>query len=371
MTPTSTDIFRRDTQPRCPSNLYLGNANPNTPVPTACVHHPNSKITLESERLVVSYTDDEGTSQKRDLPLRDLERIIMGDGVSITSPALAEALRRLIPVSLIDGQGRFLGAFQPATLDHGAARLRHYQCTLDQGFTQSIARKIIVAKIYNQRRLVQRVAANRRAEDKPVPSAVPLALESLDRSMAAASKADNLESLRGHEGHAAARYFSAWSSLLPGAFPFERRSTRPPLNPVNAVLSFSSTLIYQEMHSFIHAHGLDPALGLLHTTENGRWSLALDLMEPFRPVIGEALTLDLFSHKMLNESHFEPHQGGIYLNKTGRAKLILQYEKRMERQFMSEAAGHRTTIRQQLENQAILLKSALDDPTKFEPFLMN
>ena len=340
-------------------------------MPTACIHHPGSKISLESERLVVSYTAEEGTSQKRDLPLRDLDRIILADCVSITSPALAEALRRAIPVSMIDGQGRFLGAFQPATPDHGAARLRHYQRTLEPDFVQAIAGKIITAKIYNQRRLVQRVAANRKAEDKPVPSAVAIALDVLGRTMARAGKADNLDSLRGHEGLAAARYFAAWASLLPENFPFERRSTRPPLNPVNAVLSFTSTLIYHEMHSYIHSHGLDPALGLLHTTENGRWSLALDLMEPFRPVLGEALTLDLFSHKMLNESHFEPHEGGIYLNKTGRAKLILQYEKRMERQFMSEGAGHRTTLRQQLENQAILLKSALDDPAKFEPFLMN
>jgi CRISPR-associated protein Cas1 len=94
-------------------------------------------------------------------------------------------------------------------------------------------------------------------------------------------------------------------------------------------------------------------------------------MEPFRPVLAEALTLDLFSHKMLNASHFTPHDGGIYLTREGRGKLLLQYEKRMERQFMSESAGHRTTLRQQLENQAILLKSALDDPARFEPFLMN
>jgi CRISPR-associated protein Cas1 len=297
--------------------------------------------------------------------------MILADCVSITTPALAEALRRAIPVSMIDGQGRFLGAFQPATPDHGASRLRHYQRTLEPQFTQAIAGKIIVAKIYNQRRLVQRIAANRKAEDKPIPSAVTIALDALNRIMTTAGKADNLDSLRGYEGLAAACYFSAWAALLPESFPFERRSTRPPLNPVNAVLSFTSTLIYHEMHSYIHAHGLDPALGLLHTTENGRWSLALDLMEPFRPVLGEALTLDLFSHKMLNEAHFEPHKGGIYLNKNGRSKLILQYEKRMERQFMSESAGHRTTLRQQLENQTIYLKSALDDPSKFEPFLMN
>jgi CRISP-associated protein Cas1 len=340
-------------------------------MPTACVHHPGSRITLESERLVIAFTDDEGNALKRDVPLRDLDRLIIAESVSISSPALAAALRRAIPVSFIDGQGRFLGAFQPAAIDHGAARLRHYQRTLDPAFGLTISGKIIVAKIYNQRRLIQRVAANRKAEGRPVPPMTGGILEALDRSMAHARKAHTIDALRGHEGIAAARYFSAWAALLPDGFPFERRSTRPPLNPVNAVLSFASTLVYHETHSYLHAHGLDPALGLLHTTENGRWSLALDLMEPFRPVLGEALTLDLFSHKMLNATHFEPHGGGIYLTKEGRGKLILQYEKRMERQFMSESAGHRTTLRQQLENQAVMLKSALDDPAKFEPFLMN
>jgi CRISPR-associated protein Cas1 len=340
-------------------------------MPTACIHHPGSRISLESERLVCAFTDDDGIPLKRDIPLRDLDRLILADCVSITTPALAETLRRNIPVNLIDFQGRPLGGFLPATRDHGAARIRQYKSSLDPAFCQLISRKIIIAKIYNQRRLIQRVAANRRAENHTLSTLVHESLTSMDRAMNAAGAATDLDSLRGHEGIAAARYFAAWATLLPAAFPFERRSTRPPLNPVNAVISFTSTLIYQEMHAAIHAHGLDPAIGLLHTTENGRWSLALDLMEPFRPVLAEALTLDLFSHQMLNESHFEPHEGGIYLNKSGRAKLILQYEKRMERQFMSEAAGHRTTLRQQLENHASRFKSALDDPPSFEPFLMN
>ncbi len=340
-------------------------------MPTACIHQPNSKISLESERLIITYTDDDGILQKRTIPLRDLDRIIFSESTHITSPALAAALKRQIPISMVDFHGRFLGSFQPATPDHGAARLRHYQRTLDLEFVLAIAKKIINAKTYNQRRLIQRVSANRKAESKPVPPGIIGCLDALDRLMHAASRAESLDSLRGYEGLAAAKFFSSWAGLLPDTFPFERRSTRPPLNPVNAVLSFASTLIYQEMNTYIHSHGLDPALGILHTTENGRWSLALDLMEPFRPVLGEALTLDLFSHRMLNDTHFEPNNGGIYLNKAGRSKLLLQYEKRMERQFMSDCVGHRTTLRQQLENQAILFKSSLNNPSAFEAFLMN
>lgn len=342
-------------------------------VPTACVHHPGSRVTLTSERLVVTIPDGEDSTReiRRDIPLHDLDRMVLAEGVSATTPALVEMLRRGIPISFMDWKGRFLGAFQPAAPDHGAARLRQYQRTLDAQFGLIIARELIAAKIHNQRRLLQRISANRKAAGTELPAVITGSLLSLDRSLHQSAVADSIQSLRGHEGLASARYFAAWSALLPGPFPFERRSTRPPLNPVNACLSFSSTLIYHETHSYIHAHGLDAALGLLHTTENGRWSLALDLMEPFRPVLAEALTLDLFSHQMLNASHFEAHDGGVWLTREGRAKLILQYEKRMERQFLSEAAGHRTTLRQQLEHHAVLLKTALGEPDRFKAFRMN
>ncbi|CAN5360519.1 CRISPR-associated endonuclease Cas1 [soil metagenome] len=340
-------------------------------MPTACIQYPGTRVSLESEHLELRPPEGEGAPPRRDIPLRDIDRVILSESVSITSPALAALVRRGIPVSLMAGRGRFLGSFLPATPDHGAARIRQYQRPLEPEFALPIAGRIIAAKIYNQRRLIQRVAANRRAAGNTVTGHVPEALDHLDRLLAATSRAPSIPVLRGLEGTAAASYFAAWASLFPPEFPFVRRSTRPPLNPVNAALSFSATLVYNEMHAAIHARGLDAALGLLHTTENGRWSLALDLMEPFRPVVAEALTLDLFSHRILNAEHFESRGGGIYLNATGRAKHILQYEKRMGRQFMSESAGHRTTLRQQLENQAALLKSGLDDPTVFEPFLMN
>jgi CRISPR-associated protein Cas1 len=94
-------------------------------------------------------------------------------------------------------------------------------------------------------------------------------------------------------------------------------------------------------------------------------------MEPFRPVLTEALALDLFSHQILNATHFEPRNGGIYLNKDGRARFLLQYERRIERQFMAECLGHRSTLRQILNATASQYKASLDQPEKFEPFLMN
>jgi len=337
-------------------------------MPTACINQPDCRVSLKSERLEVFGRNEETQREEvlREIPIRDLDRLIITESVQVSSHALAALLRADIPVNVLGWNGEFLGGFLPAVNAHGLARLCQYRRTLEPPFVLQMTGRIVTAKIYNQRRVLQRLAASR-----PENSEVKATLGWLDSLFASLKQSGNVEELRGYEGVSTARYFQAWAVFLPESFPFERRSKRPPLNPVNACISFGATLVYTEMVAFIHAHGLDPSLGLLHTTEDGRWSLALDLMEPFRPVVVEALALDLFSHQILNEKHFEPKNGGVYLNEDGRKKFILQYERRMERQFLSEAAGHRTTLRQQLENQAVMFKSALENRDAFEPFLIN
>jgi CRISPR-associated protein Cas1 len=358
-------------------------------MPTACINQPDCRVHLKSERLEVLGRNEQTQRDEvlREIPLRDLDRLILIESVQITSQALAALLRANIPVNLLGWNGQFLGGFLPAQNAHGLARMRQYQKTQEPGFVLQMAGRIITAKLYNQRRVLQRLGASRSdtageeqdeqaagartAAPPSAPGTLQATLTWMDGLFAALNQSKTVDELRGYEGTATARYFQAWAGFLPAEFPFERRSKRPPLNPVNACISFGATLLYSEAVAFIHAQGIDPALGLLHATEDGRWSLALDLMEPFRPVLVEALALDLFSHQILNHEHFEEKAGGIYLNEAGRKKFFLQYERRMERQFMSEAAGHRTSLRQQLEQQAIGYKSALQEPARFEPFLMN
>jgi CRISP-associated protein Cas1 len=361
-------------------------------MPTACINQPDCRVHLKSERLEVFGRNEQTQRDEllREIPLRDLDRLIVAESVQITSAAMAAVLKAEIPVNFLAWNGQFLGGFLPAINRHGLARLRQYQRTLDPAFALAMAGRIVTAKIYNQRRVLQRLRASRKpgeeshaaengstvdiSSETTLTSRADLFNETLawmDAMFASLRQSKTLDELRGYEGAATARYFQAWATLLPADFPFERRSTRPPLNPVNACISFGATLLYTEQVAFLHAHGLDPALGLLHATEDGRWSLALDLMEPFRPVLAEALALDLFSHQILNAKHFEPKNGGVYLNDDGRKKFFFQFERRMERHFLSEAAGHRTTLRQQLENQAVMFKAALEDGARFEPFLMN
>ena len=200
------------------------------------------------------------------------------------------------------------------------------------------------------------------------------ALQTLIVIEAQARNAPDLAALLGVEGLAAATHFRLWGQFLPAEFPFERRSTRPPHNAVNAVLSYAATLLYHDFVAPLHLRGLDPGLGFLHVTENGRWSLALDLMEPFRPAVAEALTLRLFSHRILQAGHFEPRDGGIYLTRDGRRELIQHYERRLDRSFVSDHLGHRTTLRQAYLDQVLAIKAALADgagPAAFTAFRLN
>ncbi|TFE65862.1 CRISPR-associated endonuclease Cas1 [Methylacidiphilum caldifontis] len=335
-------------------------------MPSAYLLQNYARVSLYSERLQVVAKSEQTQTEEviREIPLRELERLVFDQTVSITTPALCELMIRNIPISILGFNGQIIGGFLPPLNSHGLWRQKQYQQSLNPKSVLAYSKELIKSKIYNQRRSLQRLSANRNVD-------IETDLQWLYQILLNVSSASTIDEVRGYEGASTARYFQCWANFLPSDFPFERRSNRPPLNPVNACISFGATLLYNEMTALIHIHGLDPALGFLHAPENERWSLALDLIEPFRPVIVEALALDLFSHKILNHDHFEKRNGGCYLNDIGRKKFLTQYETRLERQFISEFADCRTTLRAQLEQCVCSFKAALEDPKKFKPFLMN
>ena len=340
-------------------------------MPTLWITSRGTEAKLSSERITITpVTNDSDLSGRRDIPLFDVDLVVVGQGVNFSSRLLARLMERKIPVCYLDGIGRPLGQCLPAIPAHGKSRLAQYKTASSPKLQSPIAGALIEAKIHNQRRSLQRLASNRELTEiqDTVKSAHQHFSQSISRLKAHTFSPDQL---LGIEGSASAEFFSLWSNFLPSEFPFERRSRRPPENPVNACLSFSATVLYHEMVAACFAAGLDPALGCLHTTENGRWSLALDLMEPLRPIVVEALTLELFSRNILDASCFEPQNGGIYLNREGRNKLILQYEKRLERYFQSTHLGHRTTLRLVLRNLPLHYKKHITDGEPFTPFKMN
>jgi len=333
-------------------------------MPVVTIQTPGTRVSLLSERLKVEGPETSETSSRTEIPLAEIERLVLGEDTLVTSPALRELLRRGVPVSFFDGRNRLLGSFEPCGLAHAAARLRQYQAVMDSAFVLAIARRLVEGKIANGRRLLQRLEVNH-------PRLDPAGLDQLLALQTATAQPTGLDELRGFEGAAATLFYELWARFLPADFPFERRTRRPPENPVNACLSYLATLLYGECLSACHAAGLDPGLGCLHATEDGRWSLPLDLMEPFRPVLVESLTLRLFAWRVLQGGHFEQRDGGVYLNTAGRRALWEHYEQRLNKEFFSEHAGCRTTLRTRIAQAPVHFKTCLEQPELFSPFRLN
>ncbi len=328
-------------------------------MPALILLTPGIRARLDGECMKIRHPDKEKGEES--VHLRALDHVILDTRVDFTLGLLASCMRRQIPVILTDRGQRILGCALPPAA-HAYVRYAQFDAMRKPA---PIAAALVAAKIKNQRRLLQRLAANRA---KPTTAFAP-ALASLLRGAAAES---DLDRLRGVEGRAAHLYFSALDGFFPATCRLVERSRQPPKNEVNAALSFCYTILGGEMICALHLAGLDPAFGFLHAFSEGRPSLALDMIEPFRPAIADAIALDLIGHAELRpEDHFEARDGGCFLNLAGRRVFFAAWEARMTRVFTHEQSGFRTTPRDLLKRQALLLKAHLMRHEPFNPFEMN
>lgn len=335
-------------------------------MPSLYLTTPGLRVRLEGERVLIAPPPEgEAPAQESAVHLWDIERVFVGERTAISLATLSAFLRRDLPVVILESGGDVLGFFEkPAPLR--VARHAQYHRAGDAAFALAVSSALVEAKILNQRRVLQRLAANRE-EIEITP--LLLAMSHLARE---AVECASLATLRGYEGTAAGRYFEAYGSFFPPEAPFERRSRRPPHNPANAILSYCYTLLVAECEAMLHAFGLDPGMGCYHEPADNRPSLALDLIEPFRAPVADAMALDLLSHGTLNpQTHFEPRNGGCYLNDEGRKRFFVAYERRMEREFTVQTEARRTTLRREIENQIRAYRDMLTSETMFEPFRMN
>lgn len=228
---------------------------------------------------------------------------------------------------------------------------RRQLVTASQGGLK-IARQVVQGKVRNSRTLLRR---NTRARDDR-------ALEQLNELAQQAGDAESTASLLGVEGAAARIYFGAFPTMLredkrlPGdAFSFEGRNRRPPLDPVNCLLSYVYGLLTKELTVTLLAVGFDPYLGFYHRPRFGRPALALDLAEEFRPLIAESVVINLINNGEVSARDFVVRAGGVALTQVGRKAVLVAYERRMAHELTHPVFGYRVTYRRVLEVQARLL----------------
>jgi CRISPR-associated protein Cas1 len=293
----------------------------------------------------------------------ETSHVCLFGNVQVTTQALREMCVRGIPLSLFSSGGWFYGMASGMTHKNVELRMHQYRAASDRTVSCPIAAAMIAAKIDNCRTLLMR-----NHPQLPVEQAAELKLLA-----EATRKAPNLESLLGVEGMAARVYFAHFSGMLKGSgsgewgFDFQGRNRRPPRDPVNAMLSYAYSLLVKEVAVTALAVGFDPFLGLYHQPRYGRPSLALDLMEEFRPIVADSIVLGVVNNGVLTPEDFIRRGTAVALTPAARKKFISAYERRMDVLITHPLFGYKISYRRVLEVQCRLLGRTLSGELKEYP----
>jgi len=298
-----------------------------------------TRVGIRASTLRVTEADGTKTAE---VPLAGVESLSLVGAVQISTQALHTLADRGIPVAYLSGAGRLIACVDP--LDAVSADTRRNQVRrLDfESDRVELSRALIVAKIRNQRVLLQRNGA-----------ASARILDALSDELNRAGEAASVDSIRGHEGQAAALYFSNFATMvkdeaLANAFDENGRQRRPPPDPVNTCLSLAYSMLTHECVASLRTARLEPSIGALHVSRPGRPALALDLMEPFRPLISDSLTISAFNRGELRDGHFHQTAAGCMFTDAGRKAFFGIYGRRMSEEVTHPMFGYRLSYRRML-----------------------
>ncbi|WP_454918121.1 CRISPR-associated endonuclease Cas4g/Cas1g [Xanthobacter sediminis] len=336
-------------------NFLKKGALPRTPPPPASpalpvyVQTPGARITKKDFTLLISAEGEE----ERAVPFDEVSELVLAGPVSLTTPALHELLRRDVPVAWTSSGFWYLGSTGAQGPRSAAVRTAQYALAADEGRRLAFARELVGAKIRNQRTFLRR---NWRGED----AARGVVMDRLALVAERVPRAASLGELLGREGEAAALYFRAFTNLfapavsaLP-AFAFDRRNRRPPADPVNACLSLAYAVLTRTFAAAVAIAGLDPWKGVYHVERPGRPALALDLIEPFRPLLADSAVLMALNNGEVGASDFVFAAGGCNLKPAARRALIAAYERRLDQDTTHPVFGYQVSMRRLIQVQARL-----------------
>src|SRR5262245_47017473 len=275
--------------------------------------------------------------------------------VSLTTPAIAALLREDVPVTFASTGGWVLGHTVSTGHRNVAIRIAQYRAAFDERRCLAFTRGLVAAKIRNARVFLRR---NFKSGDEAERDA---ALEALVRLADRAAHAANEAELLGLEGEAAARYFRLFATMLGEAardfsqFSFDKRTRRPPADPVNAMLSLGYALLSRTWLNVLSAVGFDPYLGFYHRPRFGRPALALDMMEPFRSILADSTVIQAINNGEVKADGFVAAGPAVNLKPAARRAFIAAYERRLDQEVTHPLFGYRVSMRRLLEVQARLL----------------
>lgn len=334
---------------------------------TLFVTTQNSYLNKEGETVVVNV-DKEKVAR---IPIINLQGIVCFGNILISPFLMGFCAERGVTITHLTENGRFLARIQGPVAGNVLLRKEQYRMSDDLGRSAVVAQTIVLGKLANSRTVLQR--ALRDHPDKIDKGSVGRVVAELGNAIERVQRESDLEIIRGIEGDTAKQYFGVFDELITAQkedFTFHERNRRPPLDRVNALLSFVYTLLYHDIRSALESCGLDPAVGFLHRDRPGRMSLALDLMEEFRSFFADRLVLSLINLKQVQGKEFTiAENGAVLMNDDARKKVLTAYQTRKQDAIYHPFIGKNMHIGILFQVQALLMARLIrGDIDGYPPF---
>ncbi|MDR1947521.1 MAG: type I-C CRISPR-associated endonuclease Cas1c [Desulfovibrio sp.] len=332
---------------------------------TLYVTSQKSYLSKDGECVCVHFEN----AEKKKIPIHTLGGLVLFGRVSCSPFLLGHCAENGVSVSWLTEQGRFMASMHGPTSGNVLLRREQYRKADDSVFAAAMAGAFTISKIYNCRTILRRAA-----RDKPNPETDEVCVR-LSHCLERLRAGLPLENTRGVEGEAAQLYFSVFSGLIASedtTFSFTGRNRRPPLDAVNCLLSFLYTMLAHDVRSALETVGLDPAVGFLHRDRPGRPSLALDLMEEFRPYLADRLTCTLINKGQVKAKGFKRQESGaVLMDDDTRKAVIIAWQARKAEEIEHPFLKERMKVGMLWHIQARLLARYIrGDMDAYPPFVV-
>jgi CRISPR-associated protein Cas1 len=359
-------------------------------MPTLALMEQGTRVAVQGELFLIERDSEEGGERRRvviqEVRMAEVDEVLVFGNISLTPAVIAALLERGTDTIFLSAHGRYRGRLIGKPGKNVPLRLAQLDRLRDPAAALPLARAMVGGKITNQRSLLLRAQREQKRED------LAEAIAGMRRLAETLETSETVDALRGVEGQAAALYFGVFGKCLRNPeFRFEKRTRRPPRDPVNAVLSFGYTLLAMGMESLVLRVGLDPMVGVFHAADYGRPSLVLDLIEEFRPVLVDALALRLVNRRELAREDFEefrdeadalaageeapePEPGAgrpVWLGPTGRKIFFRAWGRRLRETHFYELRRQTLTLEEIMQQQVYQVARLLKgEAPRYVPFLV-
>ncbi|EHL70097.1 type I-C CRISPR-associated endonuclease Cas1c [Cloacibacillus evryensis] len=326
-------------------------------------------LSLKGENIIV-HADG---SEKKALPIHIFESILCFGQVNVTPPLMGCCAEHGVPISFFTEYGKFIARVQGPVHGNVLLRREQYRIADDESKSLPLVRNILLGKLANTKIVLQRFL-----RDHPQPEKTAAcfrgAISLTESYIAQLDAAKTVDEMRGYEGTVARIYFDLFDGMIlhqKDYFRFTDRNRRPPLDAVNAMLSYLYSLLAHDVTSALEGVGLDPAVGFLHKDRPGRPSLALDMMEEFRTWWADRLVLSMINMKQAKPGGFtQSESGAVLMDDAMRKAIIGEWQSRKQDEIIHPYTGEKIAIGMLPHMQAMLLARYIrGDLKEYPPFV--